>query len=63
MCSICNQSICPCSCPNADEPRHVFICSICGESICEGEHYYDIYGEQICEYCIDKFRKEAEYID
>ena len=63
MCNICHQHKCPSMCPNADEPRAVYICSECGELIREGEYVWHIMGEQYCEHCIDDFREEAEYID
>ena len=61
MCELCLSSPCPSSCPNAPEPKAVFICSGCGERIVEGDSYWDIMGEQWCEECIDQARKEAVY--
>ena len=62
MCRICNQHICPSACPNADEPRPVYVCSGCSERILEGEDAWHILGEVFCEQCIDEARSEAEYI-
>lgn len=62
MCDICKQFHCPAACPNAPEPKSVFICSGCGENIYEGDEYYDLMGEQFCRDCIDGARKEAKYV-
>ena len=61
MCDICRQSPCASQCPNAPEPKSVFICSGCGGNIYDGEYYYDVLGEQFCEECMDGAKKEAEY--
>ena len=61
MCEICRRVICPSGCPNAPEPKQVFICSGCCKPIYEGDEYYDILGEQFCEDCIADAKKEAEY--
>lgn len=61
MCDVCRHTICPHNCPNAPEPKSVFICSGCGKKIYEGDYYYDILGEQFCESCIEDAKKEAEY--
>lgn len=42
------------------ETRPVFLCSECGETIYEGDEYYDIFGEQICEDCIIALVRTAE---
>ena len=63
MCKICHQHICPSACPNAPEPRAVYVCSECGGRILEGEYVWHIMGEQYCESCIDELRTEVEYFD
>ena len=63
MCEECRQSPCHPRCPNAPEPRAIFVCSGCGQDIYEGEDYWDILGEQFCENCIDESRRVAEYDD
>ena len=40
-----------------DVPSHA--CDGCGEEICEGDGYYEIGGESLCEGCIEKYRKIA----
>lgn len=61
MCDICQRYHCPSSCPNAPEPKSVFVCSGCSRKIYEGDYYHDILGEQFCEKCIDDSKREAEY--
>ena len=61
MCDICNFYKCPPRCPNAPEPKAVFVCSGCGGSIYDGDYYYDVLGEQFCETCIKNSKMEAEY--
>ena len=61
MCDICQRYRCPSGCPNAPEPKSVFVCSGCSKNIYEGDYYYDILGEQFCEEWIDGAKKEAEY--
>lgn len=63
MCNICLKYPCDSRCPNAEEPKAVFICSECGGKIFHDEFYWDILGEQFCEKCINNFRKTAEYIE
>ncbi len=63
MCSECRQTPCHPRCPNAPEPKAVFVCSGCSHEIYEGDDYWDIMGEQFCEECIDKARGVAEYDD
>ena len=62
MCNICLQSPCDSRCPCADPPKSVFVCSGCGQTIYEGDDYWEFFGEQFCEECIDKARKTAEYV-
>ena len=61
MCDMCRQSPCDSRCPNAPDPPTVFICSGCGQSIYDGDDYWDVLGEQYCEDCIARMRKEAVY--
>ena len=61
MCEECRFYPCHPACPNAPEPRSVFVCSGCGDDILEGDSYWDILGEQFCESCIDGAKGEAVY--
>jgi hypothetical protein len=61
MCEECRMIPCHPRCPNAPEPKQVFVCSGCGGEIVEGDDYWDIMGEQFCESCIYGARKEAVY--
>ena len=61
MCEECRMHPCHPRCPNAPEPRRVFLCSGCNGDIVEGDDYWDILGEQFCEECIDRARQEAVY--
>ena len=63
MCELCHHSPCLNRCPNAPDPKHVFICSDCGESICIGDEYYDIMGEQFCVDCIQEARSFAQWYE
>ena len=61
MCNICLQSPCHPRCPNADEPKAVFVCSGCGQDILEGDEYVELMGEQWCMLCIKDATHFAEY--
>ena len=61
MCEICRKNPCHPRCPNAPDPIPVFICSECGQDIYEGVDYWDVLGEQYCEYCIDEAREIADH--
>lgn len=63
MCDVCLKVPCDPRCPNAPEPKPVFICSGCGHKIYDGDDYWDILGEQFCENCIDDCRRIAEAVD
>ena len=39
----------------------VCTCDMCGEDIYEGEDYYQINNDNICKFCINDFRKTAEF--
>lgn len=45
--------------PPKYEPRVRFECARCMESIFEGDTYYDLGGDPICEVCIDEARRTA----
>lgn len=60
MCDICRQNPCAGMCPNAPEPPVFATCSECGRDILEGEEYYEIINEPICEDCVWEARKIAE---
>lgn len=61
MCDICLSIPCDPRCPNAPEPKPVYVCSGCGEFIRDGDEYWDIMGEQWCEECVDAAKGVAEY--
>lgn len=63
MCEECRQSPCHPRCPNAPDPRAVFVCSGCSQDIYEGDWVFHIMGEQYCEKCIEGFREEATLDD
>lgn len=47
-----------------DRERHakeVYTCEWCGGEICDGEDYYDVGGDKVCEECINECRKTAYY--
>lgn len=62
MCEICLKSPCDPRCPNAPDPKPVYICDGCGHDIVEGEDAWHVLDEVYCEKCIDSFRIIAEYI-
>lgn len=53
MCSLCLRTPCVPQCPNAEEPRPIYICSECGAGIYPGEKVF-IAPEKgpICKECI-----------
>lgn len=59
MCQVCRHNPCHPRCPYA-EPTIVHHCTMCGAEIYEGDEYYDIGGDAICEDCIENARREAE---
>ena len=59
MCEICRMFPCPSGCPNADEPKAVYVCDQCGEDILEGDYCYRIGDCIFCEACMEDFREEA----
>lgn len=59
MCEVCRHTPCHPSCPYAT-PRIAHHCAICDAEIYEGDEYYDIGGDAICEDCIENARREAE---
>lgn len=61
MCEICHQSPCHPQCPNADPPVPVTTCAWCDAEIQEGEKYYKIGDEDICEECVEACSTVAEY--
>ena len=63
MCEICLQAPCNPRCPNAPEPKAVFICDGCGHPIYEGDDAWHIQHEVYCEECIDSFRSTAEKVE
>ena len=65
MCSVCLTNPCHPRCPNAPEPveKSVFVCSGCSTEIMDGEDYWEVFGEQLCEKCIDKARRIARAVE
>lgn len=65
MCQECRQSPCDPRCPNAPDPEEiaVYVCSGCSREIMDGEDYWEIFGEQLCEHCIDKARQIARAVE
>ena len=61
MCEQCLQTPCHPRCPNAPEPKSVFVCSGCNEKIYDGDSYWEILGEQFCANCIDDAKGVATY--
>lgn len=43
-----------------DEPRSMYECDLCGCEIFEGDEYYEIGDEILCEKCVDDCKKIAE---
>ena len=65
MCQECRQLPHDPRCPNAPDPVEipVFVCSGCSHEIMDGQDYWEIMGEQLCEVCIDKSRKIARAVE
>ena len=63
ICDVCMKSPCDPRCPNAPDPKPVFICSGCGDDILDGDKVWHILGEQFCKDCIDDSEGTAEAID
>jgi hypothetical protein len=58
MCSLCLQTPCPSRCPNHEEIRDSSrSCAICGGSIIDGDAYYKLFDELICEECVINERR------
>lgn len=51
---ICDRS-------DPDEPRAVYTCDGCGCAICEGDYFFDLDGEKLCEECFDEFKRDHKY--
>lgn len=62
MCEFCRQEPHDSRCPEAPEPRSVFICSGCGERILEGDFFYRVMQETFCEECMEASREIAEVV-
>lgn len=48
------------ACGTCGERMQVYICSLCEEPICEGDVYYGLFGERVCERCVREAREEAD---
>lgn len=54
MCDICRRSPCDSRCPNAPEPKRVYVCSRCGEGVYAGDRFLrEPDGDILCEICLD----------
>lgn len=53
MCSVCLKTPCDSRCPNAPEPKPIYVCEKCGCGIFPGEKFFDGPEGYICEDCID----------
>lgn len=53
MCEICRSSPCLTRCPNAPEPKAVYVCHYCKEGILPGDSFVDIDGDRVCGECLD----------
>ena len=62
MCSECLQRTCAGACPNAPEPKRVYLCYCCGNDIRIGDEYYhaEAIGEVFCTDCITKRTAEED---
>lgn len=60
MCDVCHRYPCAGACPNAPSPRVFATCSECGYPIEDGEEYYEILNEPVCEDCVWAARRTAE---
>lgn len=62
MCEFCRRAPHDSRCPDAPEPRSVFICSGCGDMIHEGDLFYRVMQETFCEECMEASREIAEVV-
>ena len=64
MCAECRRTPCHPRCPNAKDPEEipVYVCSGCSTDIVDGEDYWEFFGEQFCERCVDKARNTARAV-
>lgn len=46
---------------NERRPKVVFDCDWCGKGIEDGEDYFYINGERVCEDCVNDCKKEAYF--
>ena len=62
MCYNSECHLCPENC--AERPQDYQCCSECGNPFEDGDRYFDINGEKLCENClIDKYRRTMWYED
>lgn len=59
MCSVCRQTPCNPSCPNAPEPIPVHTCVECGFGIYAGDKFWDSPNGPVCEDCLDDMAAET----
>lgn len=53
MCAMCGSYPCVSRCPNAPEPKPVYVCEKCGYGIFEEDKYYDSPEGYICKECVE----------
>lgn len=56
MCELCLNHPCRTACPNEVIPD-IGKCDACGEPITVGSRYADIFGNRVCEDCIDNMSR------
>ena len=63
MCSFCEQTNCPPTCPNYDTPKYYHRCSLCGGGIYDGDEYIEnIDGDCIHFDCVCGIRWLVEWL-
>lgn len=58
MCAVCMQMPCHPGCPNAPEPKPIYLCRKCGEGIFEGDKYFQDAKSKICEECMNEMSSD-----
>lgn len=54
MCSVCLQSPCHPSCPNAEPEKPVYVCVECGNPIYVGDKFFPSADGPICKECMEE---------
>ena len=58
MCCVCMSNPCHPRCPNAPEPKLVYICGRCGYGIFEGDKFFEGPDGYVCEECLEDMTVE-----